>query len=292
MEKDYVMFVDSDCDVDPEFCDSHGMRLISMPYIVDGKEVYPYVDFKTFDDQAFYDMLRKGVLPTTCGLSPATYTSYFEPVLKEGKDILYVHFSAAMTGTFSAMKIAVDELKKKYPSRRIEAIDTKGITILPCAILIEMAKLYDEGKSIDDMKAWADQEVDHFAVYFFADDLKFFARSGRVSGMAGFMGNMIGLRPIIHISQEGKMESCDKAIGRMAAINKILDYVEKTEDHIQDHVVVVGHTNAPMLASRLVAELHKRYGKELQIVTRSVNPTAGSHCGPNAAGVAFHAKSR
>ena len=292
MNKDYVMFVDSDCDVDLKFCQEHGMQLISMPYVVDGKEIYPYKDFDVFDEQGFYDMLRGGTVPTTCGLSPVAYMEYFEPFLKEGKDILYAHFSAAMTGTFASMKIAVDELLQKYPGRRIEAIDTKGITILPCAILIEMAKLYDEGKSIDEIKAWADQEVDHFAVYFFADDLKFFAKSGRVSGMAGFMGNMIGLRPIIHISKEGKMESCDKAIGRMAAINKILNYVDSLQERIKDYVVVVGHTNAPMLASRLSVELHKRYGKDLHIVTKCVNPTAGSHCGPNAAGVAFHAKTR
>lgn len=292
MANDFVMFIDSDSDLDLEFCKEYGLRMISMPYIIDDKETYPYKDYEVFEPQPFYDMLRKGVIPTTCGLSPATYKEYFEPVLAEGKDVFYPHFSSAMSGTFSAMAIALAELREKYPDRRIVTFDTKGITVLSCAIIIELAKQYKAGKSIDEMLDWGNSEVDHFATYFFADDLKFFAKSGRVSGMAGFVGNMIGLRPIIHISQEGKMESCDKAIGRMAAVNKILAYVDKMQSNIRDYTVVVAHTDAPMLASRLASELHKKYGKELEIVIKVVNPTIGSHCGPNAAGVAFHAKSR
>ena len=86
-----------------------------MPYsTADGKDVYPYEDFEKFDSAEFYNALRAGELPKTFALSPQKYVEYFEPTLQEGKDILYVHFSAAMSGTFNAMRLAWDELSEKY----------------------------------------------------------------------------------------------------------------------------------------------------------------------------------
>ena len=133
-----VLFTDTDTDLTPEKAKEFGYHLISMPYSIDGKTTYPYEDFEHFDAHAFYDSLRSGILPKTSGISAERYKQYFEPHFKNGDDILYVHFSAAMTATFEAMNIAVKELLQEYPERKFYTIDTKAITILSLNIVEEI----------------------------------------------------------------------------------------------------------------------------------------------------------
>lgn len=287
-----VLFTDTDTDITPEQAKEYGYHLISMPYAIEGKATYPYVDFEQFDGHAFYNQLRAGVLPTTSAISSIQYKEYFEPFFKNGDDILYVHFSAAMTITFNEMQKALDELKEQYPERKFYRIDTKGITTLSYNIVLEIGDMYKSGKSVEEILAWAKEEVDRFTVYFFADDLKFFKRSGRVSGLAATMGTLIGVRPIIYMNDEGKMVSVGKERGRANAMDRLIRMVEELGDHIEDHRVVIGHSDAPELAEEVRQLLIDKFGSGLRIVTQIVNPTAGSHCGPNAVGVCFHATHR
>ena len=148
----YTLFFDTDCDITPSIAKEYGAKLISMPYEINGKEIRPYVDFDEFDDTAFYNELREIVakgkkLPSTSALSPIDYRNYFEPEFKEGKDVLYVHFSAAMSATFNALRLAKEELEKEYPGRKIHLIDTKGITLGSYAICKQIGQLYKDGKT-------------------------------------------------------------------------------------------------------------------------------------------------
>ena len=224
------IYTDTDTDMTPELAASYGYKLISMPYSVDAKTIYPYEDFDTFDGHAFYDMLRGGVLPTTSAISKERYIAYFEEDFKAGK-------------------------------------------------------------SLDEVLEWARTEVEHFAMYFFADDLKFFRRSGRVSGLAATMGTLIGLRPIIHMSAEGKMVSLGTVKGRFKAMERLVDTVAQIGDEIQKYRICIGHTDAPEIAAEIGKMMTERFGP-LDIEYVYVNPTAGSHCGPNGVGVAFHSKHR
>lgn len=289
----YQLFTDTDTDITPEVAAEYNYKLISMPYVrTDGTTVYPYEDFEHFDSKSFYDSLREGNLTTTCGLSPVQYMEYFEPTLKEGKDILYVHFSAAMSGTFDAMKLAWQELSQKYPERKLYTVDTKGITICSYNIVREIGDLAKSGASAEEITVWAEREVDKFAVYFYADDLKFFGRSGRVSGLTAFMGGILGIRPIINMNSDGVMDSIGKAKGRKTAAIKLLDYVRSLQDNIKSHRVIIGHTDAYELALDIEKRLKAEYGDDLNTEIVVVNPTAGSHCGPNAVGVCFHSVHR
>ena len=272
------LFTDTDTDITPAVAAEYGYRLISMPYSVDAKTVYPYVDFDEFESHKFYDMLRSGVLPTTSAISKERYIEYFEPEFAAGNDILYVHFSRAMTVTFNAMDEAVAELKAKYPERSFHEIDTKGITTISYTIVREVGDLLKAGKPLEEVLEWAKTEVDKFAMYFFADDLKFFRRSGRVSGLAATMGTLIGIRPIIYMSQEGKMVSC----GKDADLG----------DDFKSHRFAIGHTDAPELAQEVGRMIRERFGDDFPIDYVVCNPTAGSHAGPNGVGVCFHAKHR
>ena len=282
------IYTDTDTDFNPALAAEYGYKLIPMPYSVDAKTTYPYVDFETFDAHAFYDMLRGGVLPTTSAISKEQYIGHFEEDCKAGNDILYVHFSRAMTNTFDAMDQAVAELKAKYPGVRFEEIDTKGITTISYAIVREVGDLIKAGKPLDEVLEWAKTEVDKFAMYFFADDLKFFRRSGRVSGLAATMGTLIGVRPLIHMSQEGKMVSVGTAKGRTKAVQYLVDKVGELGDEIDRHRICIGHTDSPEIAHAVAEMIEAKYGKQ-NIVFVDVNPTAGSHCGPNGVGVCFHA---
>lgn len=285
-----TIFTDTDTDLTPEEAQYYGYKLISMPYIIDDKEIKPYEDFKEFDYQTFYNELRQGLLPKTCAISPLTYRNYFEEEFKNGNDILYVHFSKAMSGTFNAMNIAIEELHEEYPDRKIYTIDTKGITILSLNIVKEIGDLYRSGKSIDEIMKWAENNVDKFATYFFADSLSFFARSGRISNFSKIMGNFIKVKPIIYMDENGMMTNIGKERGRTKAINKLVEYFDELTCETYDHRVIIGHSDALVHAEKLGEILKKKYGEKLKIEYVVVNPTAGSHCGPDSIGISFYAK--
>lgn len=288
----YKLFFDSDSDVTLEIAKKYNATLISMPYALNGEEVSPYKDWKVFDAKTFYDALRKGdANPTTSALNEREYIEYFEPVLKEGKDILYVHFSRQMSATFNSCDAAIKTLLTKYPERRIQLIDTKAISISSLLTCIRIGELVNEGKTIDEIVAVSEDIVMTSSVYFYADNLKFFARSGRVSGFSAFMGGMIGVKPIIYMSSEGKMVSIDSAIGRRKALDKILGYVEKKQDDFKKYPVLIAHADSLALVDEFVAKLKEKFG-EFEYTVVDVNPTAGCHCGPDVIGIAFHGKER
>ena len=286
------VFVDSDMDFTPEKAAEYGFGLISMPYSIDGNLVFPYEDFDVFDHKAFYDRLRGGVIPTTSAIGAEKYISYFEPVFEAGSDILYIHFSAAMSATFGALDDAVRKLRIKYPDRKFYEVDTLAITTLSYNIACEAGELYRKGATAEQLVEFVEKERQHFAMYFFADDLAFFKHSGRVSGLAATMGTMFGVRPIIYIGEEGKMVSIGKERGRVKAMEKLVSYVRDLGKDLTDHRVVIGHSDSADVAEEIKEMLLDRIDSRLRIETVLVNPTAGSHCGPNGVGISFYAKHR
>lgn len=287
-----TLFADTDCDMTPQIAAKYGYRLISMPYSIDGETIYPYETWEEFDSSSFYGKLRAGTLPTTSAVSEAKYIEYFEPEFSKGNDILYVHFSEAMSGTFSNMRKALEVLKQKYPERKFYEIDTKGISAISLYILEEIGEMFNSGKSLEDVLEWAKTEIQHYAVYFFADDLKFFRRSGRVSGLAATMGGLIGLRPVIYMSPEGKMESIGTEKGRVKVMERLVDYVAELSDDIKGNRIIIAHTDALAWAEQMEEMLRKRFGEDIKVNKIVVNPTAGAHCGPNVLAIAFHVKHR
>ena len=286
------IFVDSDCDITKAQAEEYGVTLISMPYFIGEKEVYPYVDFEEFEPHAYYNMLRGGTIPTTAALSPANYKEIFEPAFANGDEILYIHFSSAMSLTFDNMEKAIKELKEKYPNVRFEHFDTMSMTTGAYVIVKEMLERYKKGYTMDELIKWGEEERQHFACYFFADDLKFFKNSGRVSGFSAFMGGMIGIKPLININDKGIMGSFGKAIGQANALKTMVKFVEDLGDDIKNYTFVVGHTDAPLLVKKMCEMLKAKFGEDLNIEKVPCNPTAGAHSGPGGVAVAFHAKHR
>ena len=287
-----VLFTDTDTDMTPEEAGKWGCRLISMPYTVDGVTTFPYEDKDGFDFAPFYETLRTGVVPTTSAVTREKYINSFEPVFAAGDDIMYVHFSRAMSGTFESMDVALAELKEKYPERKFYAIDTRMITIGSLAIVREIAQMLRDGKTPEEIMEWSDREIDHYAVYFFVDDLNYLRHSGRVSGIAGIMGTLLGVRPIINMNAEGKMVAVGKEKGRIRAIERLIKYMEELGDDVASHRIIIGHADAADIADELAEMIRARFGEDVEIETVMVNPTIGSHSGPDSVGVCFHSKQR
>lgn len=284
------LFVDSDCDFTIEQAKELGVELILMPYSIGDETIYPYVDGK-YDAHEYYDILRGGVVPKTSALSPIEYINYFEPVFAAGDDILYVHFSKAMSGTFNSMNLALEELKEKYPERKLYTVDTKGISLLGYVVAQEVIRMYKEGKSGEEIQKWGIEGPQNYAIYFYADDLKFFKASGRVSGLAAMMGGILGIHPIIHMNKDGKMDTLTKVKGKKTTLRKIISYMEEKAVDIKKNKVYVAHGDAPQIVEEFINMLTALYG-ELDIEVVSVNPTAGAHCGPDVLGVCFKATGR
>lgn len=288
----YKIFVDSDSDFTLDDVKKYDLGMISMPYEWEGKNVYPYVDYESIDFHAFYEKLRGGVVPSTSAVNPEEYVALFEPYFKEGKDILYVSFSHALSSTFNSLRLAQEILKEKYPERFIEVFNTKGIT--GCAYLagIEIIEYILEGNhSLDEIRKFAEENTDHTACYLYADNLKFFAKSGRVSGFAALMGGIIGIKPIICLDKDGKMVTVEKARGRQNAIARLIQICEELEEDIKGHRVVITHTDFPEGAEIVKQKLTEKFG-DLRFEIRQVNPTNGCHAGPDCVSVSFHAKHR
>ena len=170
-------------------------------------------------------------------------------------------------------------LAERTPSQVVQVIGKKIV-------------LYKEGKTAEELVEWAKTEVDKYAIYFYVDDLNFFRQSGRVSGLAGVMGNLLGIHPIIHINGDGIMTNISKAHGKMKTLNKIMEMIDSIQENIKDYPIVIAHSDVEDIALKAGEMLKEKYGNDLQIEYIVVNPTAGSHCGPGGVGVAFHAKHR
>ena len=213
-------------------------------------------------------------------------------VFANGDDILYLHFSRNMSGTFNAMEIAVRELLEKYPERKFDSIDTNGISIGSLIMLEQVGEMYKRGASVEDMRSFVESENKRYAIYFFADDLSFFKRSGRVSGLAGAVGTLLSIRPIMHISDEGKLVSIGKEKGRKKALERLISTVLELGDEVEKHRIIVTHTDAPEIVEDAIRMLHEHFGENLDIELIDVNPTVGCHCGPSTVGICFRAKHR
>ena len=131
---------------------------------------------------------------------------------------------------------------------------------------MEIGDLAQSGASAEELVAWAEREVNKFAVYFYADDLKFFGRSGRVSRLSATMGNLLGIRPIINMNEEGIMGSIDKAKGKKATLAKLMQYVKSLQENIKEHRVVIGHCDSLELATELEGLLKAEFGDDLNTI--------------------------
>lgn len=287
----YVFMTDSDSDLPFRYVDEYDLKMVYMPYIVDGVE---YLDDlgRNGKQAEYFESMRGGTVPVTSLLPTPVYVEYFEPSLAEGKDILFIAFSSKMSGTIQNVFAAREELLEKYPDRVIRVVDTLSISA-PMTLLLHRAyKLYKEGKSMEEVASWVEANRLRAQAYFTVDDLKYLKRGGRISAVAATVGTMLDLKPVIVLTREGSMVSVEKIRGRKAALRYLADMTAENIQDAQEQEVMILHADAIEDADRLEAMIRERVPNVGGVAKEFVGPVIGAHCGPGTVAACFMGKER
>lgn len=277
------------------FCDSNSeiwytrfdelhATCIQMPYTVDGKESY-YDLGRNTDNRAFFAAMRAGASVKTQALNESDYVAYFEPVLQNGEDILYVHFSRAMSGTFASMEKAIAYLQEKYPERKITTAETKHISMGSGMVTYYAAKLHNEGASDEEVVRFVQEFRTRVKTYFTVDDLVYLKRGGRLSAFKAMIGTILRLKPIIATNEEGKLVNILNAKGRKKALHTLIDYMERDGVDLQYPISVMNADTDEDTA--LFVEMIREKYPTAQVWEQTVGPVVGCHCGPDTIGLIF-----
>lgn len=286
----YQLFCDSNCELWHTTVKELGLNLIRMPYTIGDKE-YFYDMGENTDFKDFFAQMRKGATPKTSALNEIAYLEYFEPVLARGEDIYYVTFSHQMSGTFAAMKSAIEKLKEKYPEREIRYKDSKTISLGSGFVTYYAALRYKDGATMDELDAYLDELIPHVATYFVVEDLTYLYRGGRVSGVSKVFGNLLGIKPILYFNEEGKILNINKVKGFKKALGVLRDYMKEKATELDKYKVFMLQADCEKEANDFADSLKKEFG-DIDIAIQPVGPVIGSHCGPGTIGLIFHAKER
>ena len=282
-----VILTDPGSDIWPELANEYGIEYIDMPYFIENDE---YMAGKNFDSKAFYSAMREGKNVTTSSLNPQLYENVLTPYLEKGQDVLYLHFSGQLSGTFNHLKTAVDILKEKFPERKIAFVDTKNISMGAGLLILDVAKLNQNGMPFDELVTFAEQNKGNYSTYFYVDNLKYLVRGGRISKVTGFVGSLLNIKPLLHSSADGKIESIGKVKGKKAAMQELVNYMKKFGNNEAKHKMVVLHADAEEDGKALYELVRKEYGDDAEILFGSVGPIVGTHCGPGTCAVFFYGK--
>lgn len=287
----YVFMTDSDSDLPFSYVDELDMTMVYMPYIIDGKEYFDDLG-RNGKQKEYFDNMRAGATPVTSLLPQAVYEEYFEPVFQEGKDILFVSFSSQLSGTIRNIYAAREELLEKYPERKMIVVDTLSISAPQTILILKAHALYREGKSMEEVAAWLEENKLKAQAWFTVDDLVYLKRGGRISAVAAAVGSMLDLKPIITETKEGKLVSTEKVRGRKQALRVLVDKAVENIDDPANADVIILHADAPEDAARLESKLKEKLPELPKIDTYYVGPVIGAHCGPGTVAVCFFGKER
>lgn len=283
----YQLFCDSNCELWHTVAKEYGLKVIRMPYVLDGKEYYYDLGENT-DFDHFYKRMREGAVPTTSAINEQNYIDYFEPVLQEGKDIYYITFSHKLSATFESMDRAIATLKEKYPEREIRTFDTKSISLGAGFQVRYAAEKYKAGATMDELDAFLSDLCEHTVVYFVVDDLVYLKRGGRISALTAAFGTLLGIKPMISILPDGSLKSVGKVKGAKRVISEFLRIMHEHSCNVKDYRVEVLQADCPETGEAFVAALKEEFGKDLVVDYQVVGPVIASHCGPGTLGLIFY----
>ena len=276
-------FCDSNCELWFDKVESLGINYISMPYTVGDNEYY-YDLGKNTDNRKFFEDMRKGAVPKTSALNMQNYIDYFEPVLKQGEDIIYVTFSHKMSATFESMAKAIEQLKQTYPERTVSVVDTKHISMAAGIVVYYAAKVHNEGASDEEVVKFVESFRERVKCYFTVSNLIYLKRGGRLSSFKAFVGTLFDIKPIIS-NIDGKLENIEKSKGRKKSLKDLTGYLEKDKVDLSYPIVIMNADCDPD-ADYTVSAIREKY-PDAEIWEQLVGPVIGSHCGPDTIGVIF-----
>ncbi|MFA5676726.1 MAG: DegV family protein [Christensenellales bacterium] len=286
--RDFVIATDSDTEIPLYFADKYDMPVFLMPYTVNGQERLFDLGRDT-DIIGFYKELASGADAITSTRPPADIVAFFEEIIKKGKDILYLSFSSALSGHYELVLMARNEVLEKYTDARIEVVDTLRISMGAGVLVMAAQRLLDQGKSMDEIIEWVEDNRHRAHAWFSVDDLNYLKKGGRLSGAAAAIGTMLGVKPILKINHEGKIVPADKVKGSKMVLKFFLGTVMENVQNPKEQTAYVLHANNIEAAGSLKTLIEQNVGFK-EICIQDVGPVIGCHTGPGVLGVIFMGK--
>lgn len=288
--REFVVATESNCDMDPVFLKENEVCVIPHYYTVEDEE---YGDGKELSVEEFYNALREGKNAATMASNPAVILEKFEEYAKQGKDILYISFSSALSCGYNNIFNGAREIMDEYPDMKIKVIDTLSASLGEGIMIRKALDMKKQGKTLEETADWIEQHTENLNVQFTVDDLNFLYRGGRLSKTSAVLGTVINIKPIIYIDKNGKLVALDKVRGRKKSLVTLVDNMEAKLGKFKDEQVFVGivHGDCETEANFLADLIKERLGYT-DIEVRPIGPSIGAHSGPGAVGIIFLGEER
>ena len=288
--RDFVIMTDSCCDLTAQMADELGVVVLPLHLLIGEDTFANYLDGREIGFHEFYDRVRNGAMPTTSAVSVGSFEDAMRAALQEGKDILCLNFSSALSTTYQSAVIAAEALRDEFPEATIHVLDTLSASVGQGLLVYLCAQQKFAGKSLDEVFRYAQEMAPKMAHWVTVDDLNHLKRGGRISATTAFVGSMLSIKPIIYVNDEGKLINVGKARGRKPAL---LHVVSELEKRLLDPSlpVFISHGDCEEDARFVAEEVTKRTGAEVKLISY-VGPVIGSHTGAGVIALCFVGKER
>lgn len=291
----YILSCCSTFDLDKEYFKKRNISYACFHFSINGKD---YTDDlgQSIPFKDFYKIIsKKGTEVKTSQVNVGEFIEYFTPFLEKGLDILHISLSSGLSGAYNSALIAKKELEKKFPERKIYVVDSLGGSSGGGLLIDKLADLRDDGKSIDELFNWAEENKLNVHHWFFSSDLSFYIRGGRISKTAGFVGTLLKICPILNVNSLGKLTPVLKVRTKSKAIEetfkKMVENAKNGDDYSER--CFISHSNcyedAKTLADLIEAHFKNLNGK---VKINYIGTTIGSHTGPGTVALFFWGKKR
>lgn len=274
----YKIYADSCSDLSTASRRKLDVEYCRMNIIVDGNEIPADLDWKEYTVEEFYGWLYAGRKIKTNQVPLVEYLEKFELALKEGKDVLYLCASSALSGSINTAIMARGELLEKYPDRKIVIVDTLTSAGCQSMIVFKACELRDQGKTIEEVEEWVNEHKLNFHQFATVDDLKYLKNAGRIKGSKAFFGNLIGIKPIFISDAHGNNLAIKNVRGTKASLDEIFNQIKENIDLTQCDTVFVGQGKAEASAAKLKERFEKELG--VKVFEFIIGPIIGTTCGP------------
>lgn len=287
---DYVLFTDSTCDLTAELVRELGVEVLPLRFTVDEEEYRNFPDNRELSPQAFYAKLRAGSMSTTSQINQAAFEDAFTPVLQAGRDILYLAFSSGLSGTYHSGVLAAEELAARFPQRTVRVIDTLQASMGEGLAVYYAAQLKKQGKPLAEVADWFEANKMRVCAWFTVDDLMFLKRGGRLSGAAAVAGTLLGIKPVLHVDDEGHLVAMEKVRGRRASLDALVKHFAASDVPAGEQVVFISHGDCLADCQYVAGKIRELGAKEVHI--GDIGPVIGAHSGPGTVALFFLADQR
>lgn len=291
---DYILSCCSTADLSAELMEARDIHYICFHYEVDGT-TYPDDLGQSIPFSRFYQMMRDGAMTRTSQVAAGEYEEYFESFLREGKDILHLTLSSGISGTLNSAMIAAEDLREKYPERKIYIVDSLAASSGYGLLMDRLADLRDSGMSIDEVRDWAEDNKLKCLHWFFTSDLTFFIRGGRVSKASGMIGQVLNICPLLNVDAQGKLIPREKHRGKKKVIHAIVQKMKEQAENGLDYSGKCFISQSDCLSdARAVADAVEAAFPKLDGKVRifDIGTTIGSHTGPGTVALFFWGQER